>query len=110
MDRHAANGTGQRDGLSDVEPRASNIYGSDKKTVILMVVNRSAVTAGDNLQRTVFQGHIVKHDTNRQDVLVRMGIKCPILVPLDRSAIPRRLHIELASMKPPLRPNQLFNG
>src|SRR5208282_2288496 len=39
-----------------------------------------------------------------------MRIERPILVPLDRSATSRRLHIELASMKSQVRPDQLLNG
>ena len=49
----------------------------------MMVVNRPLVRTRDNHQRAIIGGAVLDHDADREQVVVGVGVKSPVLVPLD---------------------------
>jgi hypothetical protein len=64
------------------------------------------VAPGDDEERTVVERHVVEHHADREDVVVGVRIERPVLVPLDRGAVSRRLHVELRALEAEIRTDQ----
>ena len=63
-----------------------------------MIVYRALVGARDHHKSAVFQTHVVQGHPDGQKVVVRMRIKRPVLVPLDRTTKRGRLYVELLAV------------
>ena len=100
MERHAARAPGQGHRVRDLGLDLGGIDQTTEAAVFsVMIPDRALVRARRDEQWTVLQIHVVEHHTHGQDVVVRVRIKGPVLVPLDRRSVPGRLHVELGAMQ-----------
>src|SRR6516225_2786420 len=73
----------------------------------VMVVYRALMAARNHHHRTVPDLAIVEHDAHGSEIVVGVRIKGPVLMPLDRSPVPSRLHVELAGIEAHRAPEML---
>src|SRR5262245_50270191 len=105
MDRDSAGAQLDRHRLIGFERRIGDR--TDKRAVLVMVEHRAAMRAGDREQTAVFEQHIVDRHADRQQVVVRVRVERPVLVPFDRAAELWRFHVELVAVGPDGWANQL---
>ena len=64
---------------------------------LVVAVHRTAMRTGDDEQAAVFPVHVVQRYADGEHVVVAAGRKGVVLMPFDRTAESRALHIELAA-------------
>ena len=93
--------------VEDIDLAFGAVYRPKEAAVGVMVEGRAAMRAGQHHQRAVVDVAVVEIDAGRQHVVVGVWIECPVLVPFDRRAVARRLHVELAAVLADGRPQEL---
>src|SRR5678815_5420020 len=77
------------------------IHGAAEKAVGgVMIPYRSLVRTGYHQERPILDKGVVQHHTDRQKVVVGMGVKGPVLMPFHRRAMTWLLEIDLGTMQP----------
>ncbi len=107
VERASAGLAGQRHRRGEVERAVVRIDRAAEIPVGVMVVGRALVAARHDHQGAVLGPAIVEHDADRQHVVVGVRVERPVLVPLDRRAVFRRLDVELRAIQPHAGAEQL---
>ena len=93
----------------NIETLFRHVDRAAKRPETVVVVHRPAVRTGQHLQRAVVGIHVVEQDADRQDILIGVRVERPVLMPLHRGAVLRRLHVDLAARaQPDVRSDQPF--
>ena len=86
--------------MIEVQGRSLGIDGTTEVAILAMVIeNFASVRAGDDEHRAVIHTGVVEHDACCRYVVVGVGVKGPVLVPLDRRSKMWRLHVEFGVVK-----------
>ena len=86
--------------MIEVQGRGLGIDGTSAVAIRAMgIENFASVRAGDDEHRAVIHTGVVKHDACCRYVVVGVGVKGPVLVPLDRGSKIWRRHIQLGVVK-----------
>ena len=109
MQAHTAGLSQDRFRRRQVEPGSRCIDGPAKDPIRVMIEDGTRVGAGQNHQRPVVLPDVVKKDSRSEDVVVGVGVKCPVLMPLYRRAVPGSFQIDLAGMETQVRADELTN-
>jgi len=107
VDGHGAGGTGQHFRARDIQAGQLRVERTAEIAVGVVVVHRSLVRAWQDHQRPVGLVAVVEQDAGGEDVVVRVGVESPVLVPFDRRAVAGGLHVHLGAIDPNVRPDQL---
>ena len=91
-----------------IEIRISNC--ADKHAVLMMAGQLCFMRTRHHQHTAVLFAHHVDGNANRQQVVVGMRIKCPILVPFHRCAVPFRFHVQLVAIAAYTLADQLLNN
>src|SRR5215471_16957236 len=96
VNRHSAGGGDQPGCSRKVQVAEGRVNAAHEPLGSMMTVYGSAMAPGQDQQRTIALIDIVQEERDRQQIVVRVGIIGPILVPLDGSSDLPRLDVELA--------------
>ena len=98
--------SGQRHGALDLAGDGGGIDGAAEAAAGVVVPDGTAVAARHHEQRPVVERAVVEHDPDRQQVVVGVRVERPVLMPLDRRAVARRLEVDLGAVQPDPRAEQ----
>ena len=109
VEAHRAGAAGERHGAVDLRLDRRRIDGAAETPVGVMVPDGAGMALRHDEERPVLEGAVVEHDADGEQVVVGVGIERPVLMPLDRRAVARRLHVELRAVEPDAGADELLD-
>ena len=85
VEGHGAGRTRERYRAAEIQVAGRRVDGAAKVAAGMMIVDLSPVRARHDHHRSVLLRHVVQVDPGGETVVIRVGIKGPILMPFDGS-------------------------